>query len=90
MLKRKLYLQIYGTIIASLLAVVIMSAIVFSVFGRDRLDQHLYELAGKMAWLTLPSVSAPLAQQQKADNDDGVGVTKNPRHRERFARVLGL
>ncbi|PCH47919.1 MAG: two-component sensor histidine kinase [Hyphomicrobiales bacterium] len=66
MLKRKLYLQIYGTIIASLLAVVIMSAIVFSVFGRDRLDQHLYELAGKMAWLTLPSVSAPLAQQQKA------------------------
>lgn len=66
MLTRKLYLQIYGTIIASILAVVIMSAIVFSIFGRDRLDQHLYELAGKMAWLTLPPVSAPPTQQQKA------------------------
>lgn len=66
MLKRKLYLQIYGTIIASLLAVVIISGIVFSMFGRDRLDQHLYEIAGKMAWLTLPAATASQGDQQKA------------------------
>ncbi len=36
MLRRRLYLQIYVTIIASLVIVVVLSGLLWSVFGRDQ------------------------------------------------------
>lgn len=66
MIKRRLYLQIYATIIASLVAVVLISGLVFSLFGREKLERSVLEVTSKLVWLNLPSANTPQAKQQHA------------------------
>ena len=66
MLKRRLYLQIYLTIIASLVVVVLLTGILWNAFGRDHLNREIFEVAGRIVHLSLPPVSAPQAEQKRA------------------------
>ncbi len=66
MLRRRLYLQIYFTIIASLVIVVVLSGLLWSVFGRDHLNLEVSEIAGRLAYLSLPAADAPDSEQQQA------------------------
>jgi len=66
MLRRKLYLQIYFTIIASLLMVVVITGLLWSSFGRDHFNREVYEVGGRLINLVLPPADAPLAQQRDA------------------------
>lgn len=68
MIKKRLYLQIYFTIIASLILVVILSGLLWSFFGRDQFDRGMFKMVGELADLTLPPASAPLEEQRKAVN----------------------
>lgn len=65
-MKRRLYLQIYFTIIASLILVVILSGLMWSVFGREQFSRGMVEMVGQLTHLTLPPASAPLDDQVKA------------------------
>ena len=66
MLKRRLYLQIYLAIIASLVLVVVLTGILWNVFGRDHLNREIFEVTSRLAQKSLPSVSAPKSDQQHA------------------------
>jgi signal transduction histidine kinase len=66
MLRRRLYLQIYLTIIASLVLVVVLSAILWNVFNRAGLNRDALDIAGRLAYLSLPAEGAPLAEQRRA------------------------
>lgn len=66
MLKRRLYLQIYATIIASIVVVAVLSGIMWNVFGRDRANREIFEIASQLAISTIPDRSAPLYQQRNA------------------------
>jgi len=76
MLKRRLYLQIYVTIIASLVIVVVLSGLVWSVFGRDHLNREVLDIIGRLAALSLPAADA-------SDNVQREAV-------ERLGRELGI
>lgn len=62
MLKR-LYLQIYLTVILSLVFVAIASGIIWSIFGHDRANQFIYETAGRFVSLMIPNESATKQEQ---------------------------
>ena len=62
MLKR-LYLQIYLTIILSLVFVAIASGITWSIFGHDRANRFIYDTAGRFVSLIIPPASAPIQDQ---------------------------
>ena len=85
MLKRRLHLQIYGTIIASLIAVVVITALLWTLFKIDRPDQEAFRIAGRLAALTLPSADTPIDQQRVAlkrlGADLDINVTLFDRHR---------
>ncbi len=66
MLRRRLYLQIYFTIIASLVIVVVLSGLLWSLFGRDHFDREVFDVAGRLAYLSLPAADAPESLQQEA------------------------
>ncbi|MEM1278382.1 MAG: ATP-binding protein [Pseudomonadota bacterium] len=66
MLRRKLYLQIYLTIIISLVLVVILGATAYTLTGRDRPDRAVLGVVSELAVLTLPEASAPRSEQQRA------------------------
>ncbi len=66
MLRRRLYLQIYGTIIASLITVVALTAILWSTFVRDRFDHDVFETIGRLAALNLPAANASGPEQHSA------------------------
>ena len=66
MFKRRLYLQIYATIFACLVAIVVISGILWSLIGRDSIDRDIFEATGKLAWLSLPAATAPVSEQQRA------------------------
>jgi len=59
MLRRRLYLQIYFTIIASLVIVVVLSGVLWNVFGRDDLNREAMEITGRLAYLSLAPIDAP-------------------------------
>lgn len=65
MLRRRLYLQIYLTIIASLVLVVILSAVLWDIVGRDRMDRDYLTAASNFASLVLPPSDAPVAEQSE-------------------------
>ncbi|MBL4892098.1 MAG: HAMP domain-containing histidine kinase [Rhizobiaceae bacterium] len=65
-MKRRLYLQIYVTIIASLVLVVILSGLMWSFFGRDQFNRGMVETIGQLTQLTLSPTGAPLDDQVKA------------------------
>lgn len=58
-MSRRLYLQIYLTVIGSLVIVVVLSALMWNVFGRDRQNRDMMELVGTLANLSLPAADAP-------------------------------
>jgi signal transduction histidine kinase len=66
MLKRRLFLQIYATIIAALVTVVLISGVLWNVFGRDRFNENVFEVSGRLVQMVLPPTSAPKAEQRDA------------------------
>ena len=66
MLKRRLFLQIYATIIAALVTVVVISALLWNVFGRDQFSRNVFEVTGRLVQMALPSVTAPKEEQAQA------------------------
>ena len=65
MLTRRLYLQIWLTIIGSLVIVVILSGLTWNLFGRDRQNREMFELIGTLAHHALPPGDAPAADQAR-------------------------
>jgi signal transduction histidine kinase len=63
---RRLYLQIYLTIIASLALVVLLLSLSWVFVGRDQIDKDVFEVIGRLAYLSLPAANAPLEQQAEA------------------------
>ncbi|MGI9364675.1 MAG: sensor histidine kinase [Rhizobiaceae bacterium] len=66
MIKRRLYLQIYFTIITSLLLVVVVGGIVFALFAKDSFDDEVFDITAYLAWEALPPATAPIAEQKDA------------------------
>lgn len=63
---RRLYMQIYFTIIASLAIVVVLSSLLWVFIGRDRLNHDVFDIVGRLAYLSLPAATAPARQQEAA------------------------
>ncbi|MCH7929221.1 MAG: HAMP domain-containing histidine kinase [Proteobacteria bacterium] len=89
MLRRRLYLQIYFTIIASLVIVVVLSGLLWSVFGRDHLNREVFDIIGRLAYLSLPVADAPDSVQRKAverlGRELGIDISLFDRHRRLIA-----
>ncbi len=68
MIKRRLHLQIYATIIFSLLAVVIVVGAIFATVreGAFDFDDQILGFTGRLAWMALPPADAPNRVQQEA------------------------
>lgn len=66
MLTRRLYHQIYLTIVASLIIVVVVSGVLWSVFGRDRFNRDVFEIAARMAEISLPEAGKAAQVQKQA------------------------
>jgi signal transduction histidine kinase len=66
MLKRRLYLQIYFTIVASLVIVVALTGLLWNTFGRDQMDREVSDVLGRLALLSLPATDAPDSAQRAA------------------------
>ncbi|MEZ5810592.1 MAG: ATP-binding protein [Rhizobiaceae bacterium] len=66
MLKRRLYLQIYATIIGSIILVAVLSGLLWNLFGRDHFNREVFEITSELAMQTLPVASAPEAAQREA------------------------
>ena len=89
MLRRRLYLQIYFTIIASLVIVVVLSGLLWSVFGRDHLNREVFDITGRLAYLSLPAADAPVSLQREAverlGRELGIDISLFDRHRRLIA-----
>jgi signal transduction histidine kinase len=66
---RRLYLKIYLTIIASLLLVVLVAGGVWRWGAGGPPGAQVFEIAGEIASLALPSADAPQSEQQRAIED---------------------
>ena len=66
MFRRRLYLQIYLTIIGSLVLVVVLTGLLWAAFGREGPDKAALNLAGRLAYSALPDAQSPPAQQRAA------------------------
>ncbi|MEM8749099.1 MAG: HAMP domain-containing sensor histidine kinase [Pseudomonadota bacterium] len=65
MLKRRLHLQIYATIIASLVLLVVLSFAFVALFKPADIDDNIFEATGRLAWLALPPATASREEQAK-------------------------
>ena len=65
MLKRRLYLQIYLTIIASLVMVALLAGLLWNVFGRQHIDREIFDVTVKLATKMLPPPDAPIPLQRR-------------------------
>ena len=68
MIRRRLHLQIYLTIIASLLAIVIVIGALFAIIrseGED-IDDQVFALTARLSQMALPPANAPVQDQQAA------------------------
>ena len=80
MLRRRLYLQIYLTIIAILVMVVVLSATLWNVMERDRVDGDYLVAASRLATLVLPAANGSLEEQRArieqigTELDIGIGL----------------
>ncbi len=63
---KRLYQQIYLTVIASLVMTVIAASLVWHFSVRDRLEGNAFSVASQLIHTALAPVDAPLAQQQLA------------------------
>lgn len=66
MLTRRLYLQIYLTVLGSLIIVVVLSGLTWNMFARDRLNRDMFDIVGSLAYLSLPGAEAPIEDQRTA------------------------
>lgn len=66
MLRRRLFLQIYATIIVALVTVVVISGVLWGVFGRENVNRHVFEVSGRIVQKVLPRADAPRAEQRAA------------------------
>ncbi|MDH3666428.1 MAG: HAMP domain-containing histidine kinase [Paracoccaceae bacterium] len=66
MFRRRLYAQIYLTVIISLVIVVILTAILWGIFGRDAPGREALNVAGRLATASLPPADAPRGAQRAA------------------------
>lgn len=66
MLRRRLFLQIYLTIVASLVAVVIVAGIAWDTYGRDRMERNAREVAATLATRLLAARDAPQEAQRQS------------------------
>lgn len=66
MLRRRLYLQIYMTIIASLAMVAVLSGLLWPVFGGNQFYREALDIGGRLAFLSLPPAEAPRDLQRRA------------------------
>ena len=66
MLRRRLSLQIYLTIVGSLILVVILSGLLWKLLAQDRQERDLSQLIATLAFLSLPAVEAPYETQEAA------------------------
>ncbi len=62
---RRLYVQIYLTIIAALVLVVVISGVLWQFSGADRFNREAFGIAGRLAVELLAPVGAPLERQQR-------------------------
>ncbi len=93
MLWRRLYLQIYFTIIASLVIVAVLSGLLWSLFGRDFFNREVFDVAGRMAYISLPAADAPGSLQRQAVERLGreldIDISLFDRHRRLIAATGG-
>ncbi len=61
---RRLFVQIYLTIIASILAVVILVGTLWHFAGRDQFNRETFDMAGKLVAGSLARIGAPRDEQQ--------------------------
>ena len=66
MIRRRLHLQIYATIILSLILVVLLTSMFFWLGNRDDTDFEFKEAAGQLAINILPDADQPVMQQTSA------------------------
>ena len=89
MLRQRLYLQIYFAIIASLVIVVVLSGLLWSVFGHDYLDREAFNITARLAHLSLPAADAPDGVQREAverlGRELGIDISLFDRHRRLIA-----
>ena len=89
MLKRRLFLQIYFTIIASLVIVVVLSGLLWRLIGRDHFNREVFDVTGKLAYLSLPAADAPDSLQREAVERLGqeldIDISLFDRHRRLIA-----
>lgn len=64
--KRRLHMQIYATIIAALLLVVLTISLLFSLLQERSMDHRIFDITAKLTWLAMPPATAPLEQQKNA------------------------
>ena len=88
MLRRRLYLQIYFTIIASLVIVVLLAGLLWSVFGRDHWNRDVFGIAGRLAYLSLPAAAAPVSVQREAVERLGQELGIDISLFDRFRRLI--
>ena len=63
MFRRRLYLQIYLTIIASLVLVVIVTGATIAFFDRGGFDERVFNITAHLTWKALPPASASREEQ---------------------------
>jgi signal transduction histidine kinase len=63
---KRLYIQFYLTIVASLILVVVTTAVLFRLVAEAMPAEHAYEMAGEIAAAAIPSADAPRSTQQQA------------------------
>ncbi|NNE23830.1 MAG: HAMP domain-containing histidine kinase [Rhizobiales bacterium] len=89
MLKRRLRLQIYATIIASLITVVVLTALLWNLFNIDNRDRDVFQIAGRLVALTLAPANAPVDRQRAAierlGSELNVNITLFDRNRKLVA-----
>jgi len=66
MLRRRLYIQIYLTIIASLVTVVLVAGLLWDSYGRDRFDREARAIASTLVVRSLASADDTIAAQAMA------------------------
>lgn len=66
LLTRRLYIQIYLTVLGTLVLVVLLAGLIWNMFARDRFNQDVFEIVGSLAYLSLPAAEAPSIEQRMA------------------------
>ena len=77
MIKKHLHRQIYLTIIASLVLVVVLTGFVFSQMNNRNFDRQVYDITARLTWRSLPPATAPKAEQSAALNELSRGTELN-------------